>query len=123
MELKNISDWRKAKSTKAALHITSRPGAVDVPQKWLPPEGDCLKLNVDVSFHQGGDKFSIGLVLRDSTCTFVAGKVLCKPQVDTIFEAEADALVEGFRWLMTMHHRKVIIESDSLLSVQAVHRT
>ena len=40
--------------------------------------------------------------------------------VHSVFEAETAAIHEGLQWLLTLQYQHVEIESDSLLSVQAL---
>lgn len=61
----------------------------------------------------------MGFVIRDHTGAFVIGKTVCNSMVSTVFEAEALAILEGLRWLLSMNFDKVIIESDSFLSVRS----
>ena len=68
----------------------------------------------------GASLFSIGLVLQDHSGAFVSGKTMSKGMVTSVFEAEALAVLEGLNWLLTGNHDSVIIESDSLLIVQAL---
>ena len=65
----------------------------------------------------------MGLVLRDHSGTLVAGKTICKLMVSSVFEAEATAILEGLQWLINMTVDKVIIESDSFLSVKALQNS
>ena len=87
---------------------------------WSPPDIGCLKLNTDASIRSNSTSFSVGLVLRDHLGTFVAGKVDSLPGSYTVLEAETLAICEGLKWLMSMPYQKVSVESDSLLSVQAI---
>lgn len=62
------------------------------------------------------------MILRDQSGEFIAGKVICLAMVNTVFEAEAVGIHEGLSWLLSMLHQKVVIESVSLLSLQAIKR-
>ncbi|XP_074377272.1 uncharacterized protein LOC141718788 [Apium graveolens] len=79
------------------------------------------KLNVDAAIKLGDPSFSMGLVLRDHTGAFVTGKTICRAMVSSVVEAEAQAILEGLQWLLTMNYDRVDIESDSLSSVRAIH--
>lgn len=53
----------------------------------------------------------------------MAGKMVCKAVVTTVFEAEALVILEGLHWLLVMNHDRVIIELDSLLSVRSLQHS
>lgn len=57
--------------------------------KWLPHERGALKLNVDASVFPGMETFSISMVLRNHSGTFLAGKNIRLPVPTSVFEAEA----------------------------------
>lgn len=75
-----------------------------------------IKLNVDASIRSGSATFSIGLVLRDHLGNFAAGKVISFSGTSMVLEAEAIAICEGFKWMLTLTYHKVSVESDSLIS-------
>lgn len=117
---KFISDWRSAKASRLMLTAVGVKHYSSVVHKWRPPERGMLKLNVDAAYKVGLDSFSIGLVLRDHLGSFVAGKVLCFKIVSSVLEAETMAVHEGLKWLCSMPHQLVEVESDALLVVQAI---
>lgn len=41
----------------------------------------------------------------------------------SVLAAEVNDIFEGLNWLTTLSYQRVVIESDSLLSVQAIGRT
>lgn len=43
----------------------------------------------------GAPTFSIGLVLRNHTGDFLAGKTMCMPEVESVFEAEVMGVREA----------------------------
>lgn len=90
--------------------------------RWLPPEEGCLKLNVDAAVPNGSNSFSVGLVLRNHLGEFKAGKVVCLQGVDSVFEAEVNVVAEGLSWIISLPYQNISIESDSLLTVQAIKR-
>ncbi|KAL8089577.1 hypothetical protein AgCh_039160 [Apium graveolens] len=83
---------------------------------------NCVKLNVDASFNVISNWFSIGMILRGHLGNFLHGKVARFPMVNSAFEAEAFAIAEGLSWLFSLPYKDVTIESDSMLSVQAINR-
>ncbi|KAL8092289.1 hypothetical protein AgCh_034545 [Apium graveolens] len=101
--------------------MTNNPSpTIHTPVKWTKPENGVLKLNVDTSVSLGAISFTMGLVIRDHAGVFVAGKMVCIAMITTTFEVEALAILESLHWLLTLNHDRVIIESDSLLSIRAL---
>lgn len=77
-------------------------------------------MNVDATIKLGEVSFSMGFVVRDHTGASVIGKIVCNSMVSNVFEAEALAIFEGLQWLLSMNFDKVIIESDSFLSIRSL---
>ncbi|XP_074342433.1 uncharacterized protein LOC141679985 [Apium graveolens] len=61
------------------------------------------------------------MVLRDSQGHFIAGKIGKFEGAVQVVEAETTAILEGLLWIKDLTARPVIIESDSLLSVNALN--
>lgn len=61
------------KHKNSVVHSGGR-GDSNENKKWMAPEADQLKLDVDASMVEGADSFSIGMVLRDQNSTFLGGK-------------------------------------------------
>lgn len=67
--------------------------------KWRPPQDGVLKINVDASFIKNSLTSIVGMVLRDHTASFLAGKNLSFATPDTAFEAEALSIREALSWI------------------------
>lgn len=118
---KNIFDWKEVKERRIKQGVVDANHVMQVPAKWKKPDLGVLKLNVDAAVKLGDQSFSVGLVLRDHTGTLVHGKTSNKPMVTSVFEAEAVAVLEGLKWLLDLNQDNVVIESDSPLTVKALH--
>lgn len=81
-----------------------------------------LKVNVDASLVQGAESFSVGMVSRDHQGSFVAGRTMTLPMVDSVFEAETIGVKEALSWLgdMQVGWDKVQVETDSMLAANAI---
>lgn len=66
--------------------------------------------------------FTVGMVLRDFRGSFIAGKNFSLPLPDSIFEVEAIGVNEALSWIIKQHlqDRKIVVEMDSLLTVQSM---
>ncbi|XP_074364363.1 uncharacterized protein LOC141705221 [Apium graveolens] len=89
-------------------------------EKWQPPEEGSFKVNVDAAIQEGSESFSIGMVIRDHTGTFIEGKVMSFPSPESVFAAEAIGMREALSWIADKGLHKVTFESDSLLTVKAL---
>lgn len=62
------------------------------------------------------------MVIRDHLGTFIEGENICMPRPLSVFEAEVMAVKEALVWVMTRQMQRVVIELDSLFTVQAIIR-
>ena len=90
-------------------------------RKWKAPEHGEYKVNVDASWFQGADSFSIGIVLRNHSGCFVEGRTVALPQAMDVLEAEALGIREALSWVKNMEARTVTVESDSFVAVNAIN--
>ncbi|WOH16655.1 hypothetical protein DCAR_0936213 [Daucus carota subsp. sativus] len=119
---KQISQWQKVQKYKLTTGDASRRSKQDVTNYWKAPEPGKLKINVDASVHAGTSSFALGMVLRDQNGGFCKAKCSRHEGEVTVFEAEAFGVVEALKWIMELGIMNVELESDSLLTVQAVNR-
>ncbi|KAL8134407.1 hypothetical protein AgCh_009436 [Apium graveolens] len=121
LSFKYVDEWRKAKG-KVTYATGDYSARVLLTRKWTPPPQGMLKVNVDASVYPQADSFSIGMVLRDHTGLFLEAKVLTLPCPNTVFEAECIGVGEALSWVIQRGEDNVILESDSLLTVNAVRK-
>lgn len=62
----------------------------------------------------------MGMVLRDSLVSFCKTRVSCYGGEVAVFEAEARGILEALNCRVELGISNLIIESDSILSVQAI---
>lgn len=115
-----LKEWREARSTRKDINGAETRNVKET-QKWTPPEEGRLKVNVDVLFFPNAEAFTVGMVIRDYTGAFIEGKNLSLPSPSTVFEAESIGIREALSWMMARQDRRVIVETDSLLTVYAIH--
>ncbi|XP_074355573.1 uncharacterized protein LOC141695214 [Apium graveolens] len=77
---------------------------------------------MDASVFQNAQSFTVSMVMRNYLGEFLAGKNLCLPMADSVFEAEALGVREALSWIkdQQLHGTKVLVESDSLLTTKAI---
>ncbi|XP_074337480.1 uncharacterized protein LOC141674673 [Apium graveolens] len=119
---KQILDWKPtnkrstdAKNENGSRYLNYR--------RWQPPEAGSFKLNVDAAIVVGQNSFFVGMVLRNHLGQYESGKVMKKVKkvgAFSVLEAELTGIVEALLWARDIVLGKVVVESDSLLSIQAV---
>lgn len=90
--------------------------------KWSPLVAGQLKLNVDAPMIEGANFFLVDMVIRDNTGQFFRVKNMKIAGSVIVLEAEVVWVQEALIWLGEFPSQEVIIESDSLLVVNAVNR-
>lgn len=88
---------------------------------WRKPLENFLKCNVDAGFDTDKRSFAVGMVIRDSNGSFIICKTSLHHGTALVKEAEALAIHEALSWIKGMGYDKVIVESDSKTSVDAIH--
>lgn len=93
------SEWIDAKKRQLSTPSQSSKEVNKVESRWQCPELGVFKVNVDASVFPNAQTFTVGMVMRDHLCTFIAGKTRCFPSVDSVFEAEAVGIREALSWI------------------------
>ena len=117
--LKQVDDWQVANNKQVTTHThevtTDRPD-----HKWKKPGEGQLKINVDASVVEGQGFFEVGMVIRDHHGQFIPGKTLKLAGGVSVTEAESTGILEALIWAQDVTEGTVLVESDSLLSVNAI---
>lgn len=90
--------------------------------KWKPPEVNQLKINVGASVMAGQSYFAIGLVIRNHQGKYIAGKVIRFAGAVSVLETELIGIWEAFLWSQGISGDSISVESDFLLSVNAINQ-
>jgi ribonuclease HI len=86
----------------------------------MKSEPRTLKVNVDGSFHPDSHAGSTGAIMRDFEGKFVAAASSYLANIDTAAAiAEAYAMREGLKLANLMGCNNIVMESDSLETVEA----
>jgi ribonuclease HI len=94
--------------------------AIQVEEKWKPPESGWVKLNCDAVLDERGRCFGLGGILRDEKGFVLAAWSCSRSGLPAPAAAEASALFHGINACKSMGISSLIIESDSLVIVSAV---
>jgi hypothetical protein len=109
-----FSKASKKRSTNCPRART--PGVI----KWGKPPVGFVKLNWDASVHKKGKKMGIGLIVRDHAGGVVVMACETKEFVNDPAVAEALAARRGVELCEEWGIRKLLLEGDALLIVQAL---
>lgn len=95
---KLVHDWSSAvtqvqnmKTGPKTSGQTSRPQM----QRWTHPRTGHIKINVDASVMPRSNSFSVGMICRDSSGSFIKGKAMHFVGSVSSFEAEAVGVYEA----------------------------
>ncbi|KAL8119782.1 hypothetical protein AgCh_017046 [Apium graveolens] len=81
----------------------------------MAPAAGEYKVNVDASWFQGAESFSIGMVMRNHLGNFIEGRTVTLYQAADALEAEVLGIREALSWVKNMDDRKVI-ENDVVIT-------
>ena len=117
--LKQVDDWQVANNKQVTTHThevtTDRPD-----HKWKKPGEGQLKINVDASVVEGQGFFEVGMVIRDHHGQFIVGKTLKLGGGVSVTKAKSTGIFEALIWAQEMTEGTILVESDSLLNVNAI---
>lgn len=77
---------------------------------------------MDASVIPGATSFAVGMIIRDCTGKFVQAKNLRRTGEVPAFEAEVWGVFEALRWLKELQMCNAVVETDSLLTVNALSK-
>ncbi|XP_062028495.1 uncharacterized protein LOC133744394 [Rosa rugosa] len=107
-----LEDFQKA--SKPALQT-----AMQTTKIWKP--ASALKLNVDGAYLEHRIKGGVGGILRDSMGHFTSAYLKPVNYVSSAFHVELLAIREGIDLVQKFKLQQVVIETDCLLAVNAIH--
>ncbi|XP_074323048.1 uncharacterized protein LOC141659993 [Apium graveolens] len=118
MALNLLADWNRAQLTEGKHHSSTNGCS----RTWVKPPEEWIKINIDASYHSGGNKIGVGCVIRDSRGLFLRARTNCRRGTTQVREAEAYSLWEAIEWVKNWRTTKCIFETDSTLLVDAFQR-
>lgn len=118
-----INEWREAKRKICGQTAGDRSVGRTRDCRWIPPEADMFKLNVDASLFPGAGSFAIGTVVHDHHGTFIVGRTSRFLAPGSVLEAEAIGIKEALSWFVVqnLNGSSLQIEMDSLLAARAIN--
>lgn len=118
---KQVLQWQDIQKTKEKHVASNKRSCAQNSTRWKPPDPGILKVNVDAAVKQGSSQYGVGMVLRDQEGKFCKARVICHAGEVGVVEAETKGILEALAWATQLGISKVVVESDSWLSVQAVN--
>uniref|UniRef100_A0A803NMT1 RNase H type-1 domain-containing protein n=1 Tax=Cannabis sativa TaxID=3483 RepID=A0A803NMT1_CANSA len=114
-----LNQWSCAQNLilESSIHnLMSGDGA----EHWATPSTNSAKVNVDAAMFVENHSFGFGIVARDCCGVLIQGKtVYYQGHVDPPL-AEAMGVREVLSWIKTFSWQQVVLETDSLVVVQAL---
>lgn len=117
-----VKQWRDSQQLKLSRNNSSVQNNEAKVFKWHPPSEGRMKVNVDAHIVAGCSWFSCGLILRDHQGKFIRARTHRFVGIVPVVEAEAIGVLEATRWINSLGMHDVDIESDSLVTVQAINK-
>uniref|UniRef100_A0A803QSA0 RNase H type-1 domain-containing protein n=1 Tax=Cannabis sativa TaxID=3483 RepID=A0A803QSA0_CANSA len=89
-------------------------------EQWTKPVPNTIKINVDGASFENEGSYGFGIVARDSSGTLVGPVAVCKNGAFAAEVVEAIGVKEALSWLKDKSWDKVEMETDNMLTVQAI---
>lgn len=119
---KQIAEWRSVNKITGLVPADMRDSERQEIHRWQPPQVGKFKVNVDASVFAGQNSFAVGMVLRNWQGHYISGKTMRFADNVKVMEAEMVGILETLTWLEVLPAPEVIIESDSLMAVNAINK-
>jgi hypothetical protein len=81
--------------------------------KWVPPDGEVLKINIDAAFHAEELRGGTGVVVRNNSGLLIRAQALWYKHVANAMTMEAYAIRDAVILAMEQGYHKVAVESDA----------
>ncbi|KAM6569080.1 hypothetical protein CsatB_017065 [Cannabis sativa] len=114
-----LDQWKKAqdKNSLSSLCINNK---VDGVERWTKPETNTIKLNVDAAIFEREEQYGFGIVARDHCGNCLEARAGCFGGIYSAAVVEALGIKEALSWIKTKNWVHVVVETDSLVTVQAI---
>uniref|UniRef100_A0A803PQF1 RNase H type-1 domain-containing protein n=1 Tax=Cannabis sativa TaxID=3483 RepID=A0A803PQF1_CANSA len=114
-----LDHWRKAQDT-LALSSLSPYNSDDGIEPWTKPVTNYIKINVDATLFYHENSYGFRIVARDSMGKLIEAKTCYKAGSYSAEVVEALGIKEALSWIKSTNCHNVELETDSLLTVQAI---
>ncbi|XP_074374595.1 uncharacterized protein LOC141715006 [Apium graveolens] len=114
-----LKQWKLAQINSNIAPVSSLLEG-DGASSWVKPQIDIIKVSVDAAIFKDREEFGFGLVARDHLGGLIKAKSVLRKWVSSPETAEAMAVKEALSWIKQEGWSQVELESDSLVTVQAI---
>ncbi|KAM6583555.1 hypothetical protein CsatB_010557 [Cannabis sativa] len=117
-----LDQWKHAQKTQIES-LWSTLQDYDGMERWVKPQENSIKINVDAAIFERQNQFGCALVVRDHNGLLIEGRT--KLHIGNIAPSVAEALSfrEALSWLKDQSYNPIWIETDCLLVVQALRNS
>uniref|UniRef100_A0A803PM90 RNase H type-1 domain-containing protein n=1 Tax=Cannabis sativa TaxID=3483 RepID=A0A803PM90_CANSA len=115
----NLNQWCNAQErtfVPSQLNLKPNEGG----ELWMKPIGNTIKVNVDASIFEDQNRYGFGWVARNNEGRLLWAKNGSRWGKVSAEFAEAMGLKEVLSWLKESNLSNVVVESDSLVTIQAI---
>ena len=117
-----MKEWQQVQENRHDKGSSGESSVLKKSVSWRPPDAGSMKINVDASLSKEFDSYAVGMVIRDDKVVFVEGKVARLTYMEQALDAEARGVLESLRWAVGKGFRRICVETDFLLTVQALQK-
>lgn len=115
-----VNYFEEMMSSKSAASSPSVP-SIAPSISWVPPPYGKIKSNVDGEFNHPFSKSGVGVIFRNHLGQPLAALSSPLSTSSSPLHAELAAIFEGISMALAMGFSEIILESDSLLAVNAIN--
>lgn len=115
-----LKEWKEARVKRNTIGNSQLCRTKIGSRQWTPPGDGELKINVDASWFESANFFSIGMVTRDQKGHFIEVRTMAFHQAADVFEAECIGMKEALSWVLNQENKKATVETDSMLTIEAI---
>ncbi|KAM6542808.1 hypothetical protein CsatB_007255 [Cannabis sativa] len=114
-----LDHWRKAQDNNSLSHIYSG-NCDDGTELWTKPDINTIKINVDAALFTSDNQYGYGMVARNDTGSLIVAQAHCFNGAFAPEVVEVMGIKEALSWIKRRGWQHVELESDSLVSIQAI---
>jgi ribonuclease HI len=104
------------------LFVKAKDDKLVARQRWMPPQQEWLKVNVDRAFRENLCRGGWGCIIRDAEGHMVVARTGNSNRINCASVNELMAVREALKLAEELRISKLIVESDAMLLVQAINR-
>ncbi|XP_060965674.1 uncharacterized protein LOC133034579 [Cannabis sativa] len=115
----NLNQWKCAQQRRMEPLTHVAHGVED--ERWTKPDINTIKVNVDGAIFQASNSHGFGFIARDCDGIMIEARTSITLGSASPEVAEVIGIKEVLSWLKTKTWPSVIVETDCLVAVQAIH--